>query len=230
MIKKYLIFILIFFQINVYSDTKESFITKQSLDEQNLYEKKIDDFLNAIKIFNNSYALLLIEGKEDIDRDFYEVNTHKSNEVKSIDINYINKLGESPLMTAIEYKNNIVLKELLKRNVNINIKHPSIDKYPIHTAIYFENFEALKMLLEYDKNFINLKNDVDGWTPLEEAVLVGDIEIVKYLLDNGADILLPDNLGNTSIDVAINTGRGEIVKLLRDTVKINRKKKHEGSR
>ncbi|KAL7556161.1 hypothetical protein ACA910_006268 [Epithemia clementina (nom. ined.)] len=46
--------------------------------------------------------------------------------------------------------------------------------------------ERLAAILDKDSSLVNVR-DRNGWTPLHEAVRLGDVQIVKLLLDRGAD-------------------------------------------
>ena len=80
------------------------------------------------------------------------------------------------------------------------------------------------MLLKSDSSLVNEKSGTDGWTPLQDATLKSNTRIVKMLLDYGADPLARDYKGGTAMDMATEFGKGEIVKLLRDKIKSNRRK------
>jgi ankyrin repeat protein len=65
---------------------------------------------------------------------------------------------------------------------------------------------------------VNHVNDL-GWTALLEAVILGDggpdhQEIVRILLDAGADASIPDKNGVTALQHARRSGYSEIVGLL----------------
>lgn len=207
---------------------------KLNLKEYNnkvLIEKEIDRFFTAIRFSNNSLAMSyikqedLFEKTKDKNKRFSPMFKEEQKDDKKIDldINMKNDKDETAVIVAIESKNNYILEQLLKKGVNLDIKHPILGKYPIHTAVYFENYEAVELLLKYNKKFVNLQNDVDGWTPLEDAALRGNVNITKLLLDYGANPLIKDYSNNTAIDLAANFGKGAIVKLLRDKVKELRK-------
>jgi len=51
----------------------------------------------------------------------------------------------------------------------------------------------------------------EGWTALHSAALRGNIDVVKFLLDNNADVNAKDNNGWTALDMANN---GEIREVL----------------
>ena len=222
------IFILIFVLLNLisYSEDEKIYIVGEKAEIEEKNENRLETFLNSIKYFNNTVALNYINGSKNEYSTVYPAGSYSpgfqnvmtKSEVDPIDINLKNSVGESAVILAIEYGNNVILEELLKHNVNLNVKHPVFGKYPIHSAVYFQNREAIEMLLEKDPDSVNFKNDVDGWMPLEDAVLKGDADIVKLLLDKGADPRLRDYSGKRAIDLAVNYGKGEIVKLLRDKI------------
>jgi ankyrin repeat protein len=51
------------------------------------------------------------------------------------------------------------------------------------------NLEELRRVVEVSEEVVNAQ-DQNGWTPLHEAVRSKDIEIVRFLLENGADVNL----------------------------------------
>ena len=58
-----------------------------------------------------------------------------------------------------------------------------------------------------DKEFSSILNhyiSYSGFTPLHYAILLDDIEVVQYLLDNGADPKTENNRGHTPIDYCNN--------------------------
>lgn len=56
-----------------------------------------------------------------------------------------------------------------------------------HLAAQGGDLEALKREVQGKKNAVNAK-DKNGWTPLHEGVRSGHLEVVKYLVEQGADI------------------------------------------
>ena len=89
---------------------------------------------------------------------------------------------------------------------------PAID---IHTAVVSNNMEALKQHLEAGTN-INEKDPFGGSSPLISASLFDKPEMVKVLLDAGADINFQNNDGSTALHTAAFFCRPEIVKMLVD--------------
>ena len=112
----------------------------------------------------------------------------------------------------------------MQNGADIRTEHPVFGKLTLHTAAYYQNETAVEMLLKSDSSLVNEKSGTDGWTPLQDATLKSNTRIVKMLLDYGADPLARDYKGGTAMDMATEFGKGEIVKLLRDKIKSNRRK------
>ncbi|WP_066899583.1 ankyrin repeat domain-containing protein [Streptobacillus notomytis] len=220
-----LLLVVIILNINIFADAS-LLISKEKLELEEEKEQILNDFFTAIKFSNNTLAISYIAGDEERSISIYPENAYSpgfapvvKKGIEKIDINAINKIGETALIVAIEYNNVYILEELLKRDVNINVKHHVLGKSPLHTAIFFENFDAVKLLVEKYPEMVNFQNDVDGWHPLEDAALKGNFEITKFLLEKGANPLHKDFKGGNAIDLAANFGKGDIVKLLRDKIK-----------
>ncbi|MCX8166594.1 MAG: ankyrin repeat domain-containing protein, partial [Candidatus Micrarchaeota archaeon] len=62
--------------------------------------------------------------------------------------------------------------------------------------------ELFDLLGGNDKKLINMK-DYDGYTPLMSAASSGDLQAVRYLIKNGADINAKNNNGLTALSLAI---------------------------
>lgn len=107
-----------------------------------------------------------------------------------LDVNLCtNKTG--PLHCAIERNNMPVFETLLKRpeiNVNARIKYQTA---PLHVAVDKDNAEMVKALLAHDQVEIDAI-DTLCCTPLH---YVKSPEVLRLLLDNGADIHRPDDKG-----------------------------------
>ena len=53
-------------------------------------------------------------------------------------------------------------------------------------------------------------------TPLHFAVINGNLEIVTYLVENGADVLVLDEINNLPIDYAIDEADIEIINYFKE--------------
>lgn len=59
----------------------------------------------------------------------------------------------------------------------------------------------------------------NGWTPLMLAVGIKNIDMVKFLLDNNADITIKNNSNKTALDIARSRNYEEIVALFENYTK-----------
>jgi len=87
-------------------------------------------------------------------------------------------------------------------------------------AAFFEaveqgNLNAVETILERDKIIdVNQKDDELGRTPLLYAVINGNSDLIRLLLQHGADPRIKNDKGYDAIDAANHTGNEEIMKLL----------------
>ncbi|KAK0444045.1 ankyrin repeat-containing domain protein [Armillaria borealis] len=74
----------------------------------------------------------------------------------------------------------------------------------IHNAAQSNQPGLVKALVTENPKSVNAL-DADDRTPLHWAASSGSLEITRYLIDNKADIDLPDNSGWTPLHIAGNT-------------------------
>ena len=86
---------------------------------------------------------------------------------------------------------------------------------PIHDAVNQNDFAKLKELVNNDKTLVSLR-DSRQETPLSLAVNRGSLEMVTYLIENGADVNVRNNSSATPLYTAARRGRTEILKYLID--------------
>jgi len=87
---------------------------------------------------------------------------------------------------------------------------------PLHSAAYYENFEVVQKLIEYDADID--ARDQRGWTPLYYASgghFFKDDSVLRLLLERGADVnARADGDGFTPLHRASADGAPEVVRLL----------------
>ena len=150
--------------------------------------------------------------------------------------------GNPPLVVAVEENQIEIVKLLLNRGADVNVK----DWTSKNTALDIseqKGFKPISELLQQRgakyssgssfhlaakngdivsiEEMLSKKQDINevdagkGWTALHYAVNYGQKHLVEYLIIKGADVNKKDFLGkNNPIDVLSNVNRGEIVKLL----------------
>jgi len=83
----------------------------------------------------------------------------------------------------------------------------------IHTAVENGDLEQVRNLLTQDPELLNLQNDL-GLTPFNQAALSGKLEIMKMLVDMGADMNLGDNENSQPIHNAAVGGQIPVLEFL----------------
>ena len=108
-------------------------------------------------------------------------------ESKSLDVNYNLDIDEysksTPLIQAIKYKQTDIINYLLENNADINLKEELTGFTPLMAS--FHDITITELLIEKGAD-IEARN-VDGINALVYAVSLNDEEMVKFLLEKGAD-------------------------------------------
>ncbi|XP_063428445.1 uncharacterized protein LOC134711636 isoform X2 [Mytilus trossulus] len=102
------------------------------------------------------------------------------------DINSETTYGSSVLCEAAKQKQIDVVKLLLDRGAEISAKYKMTGKSALHIACLNGYWDIVKLMVEKDKSVIN-DAPINGNTPLHYAAEEGNITMMNYLLDNGAD-------------------------------------------
>ena len=116
-------------------------------------------------------------------------------------VNYVISAMLEDVTKCIKDKNESMLKSLLRhinvKNLDKNAKEPLL-----LTAVRGLSTKIVELLLHNDLDVND--TDIDGWTPLMEAVTQENIEIIELLVQNGADANARDITGSTAISLAQN--------------------------
>ena len=127
----------------------------------------------------------------------------------SVKVAAMNTLGVKPIHIAAEKNYIDIMEKLIARKVDVNTRTKKGKKAAIHSACEHGYIEILNMLLNCEKIDINIQNQ-EGWTPLHYAAEYDQREVVKILLDKGADYNIR-NIGNeTPLHFALQTKTGEL--------------------
>lgn len=127
--------------------------------------------------------------------------------------------GNSSIFVALLNKQYNVVKYLLKKNININIKNNNHENNTkstlLHICIYHDvSEEIINLLIKYniDINAVNESND----TPLKYACHLNKLDYVKLLLSKGANPNINSNLNYSCLHHAIEHNNYEMLKILID--------------
>lgn len=93
----------------------------------------------------------------------------------------------------------------------------NVVRTPLHVAVVEENFEVIFELITIGKANLNAK-DPSGNTPLHLAIKTKNFNIVKLLINSGADVNMPNRMGEKTPlhEAATESNNVEILKLLID--------------
>jgi ankyrin repeat protein len=87
----------------------------------------------------------------------------------------------------------------------------------LYTAVQKGDAEDVRRHLNREGVDVNEVNETYSWTPLHRAVVNGDTEIVKLLLEHGAHTDKQDRFKKTPLDYAVEEGHEEIAALIRES-------------
>ena len=131
------------------------------------------------------------------------------------EINARDKSGVPALMWAANNGHTQVVKLLLERRADVNVKKIDTGVTALMMASHEGHTEVVKLLLDKGAD-VNVK-DTDGVTALWMASQKGHTEVVKLLLAQGADVNVKATINNfewTALKVAKRMGHTDIVRLL----------------
>jgi ankyrin repeat protein len=116
---------------------------------------------------------------------------------KNIDVDLSTKNGETPLMMA-SIDGNLPLVKILVLGHKAQLDH--IGWTPLHYACAKGHLEVAQFLIANGATVDSMS--LGNTTPLMMAVQSGNEQLVKLLLDKGADLQLRNSQGLTAIDIA----------------------------
>lgn len=123
---------------------------------------------------------------------------------KGQDPNVVDSTGNSPIAIAIRNGKPAIVAALLAAKVDAN----GVDadgRSLLHLAVGYQQIPIAKLLLAHGAKVDarETKGLSDGQTPLFTAIVFGDLEMVKLLLDSGADPNVEDARFEAPINYAI---------------------------
>ncbi|CAH0046062.1 unnamed protein product [Clonostachys solani] len=120
----------------------------------------------------------------------------------------------SPLMVAAYYGHHLIVRLLLKKDADLNLKDDIYHRTPLFWAVFDGHEAVAKLLIDEGANLDS--KDRSGRTPLSLASYKGHEAAAKLLIDMGADLDFKDRNGRTALSLAILEGHEAVAKLLID--------------
>jgi len=199
-------------------------ISKLSELNKLMIENNLEGFLNILSKINSSELNIIYDGESMLFRacrhgilEFVSALLNAGSDILSH-----NSDGDTALHVAT-YLNNINLVKLLLSHGNRdmimlnNFAHET----PIHIACDERNLEILIAIHHFmiPSDFVDVcKQSTDsGYTPLDSAIISRNVDICRFLLDNGSDPNFIGDLyeeGLTPLHIAVNESNIDIMKLL----------------
>ena len=123
-------------------------------------------------------------------------------------VDVVSKDDETPLHIAIRSNNLDAVKQLLKHGARVNYERCH-EFNPLHFAVQKNNVPMVKELLKHGANVNAL--DESGDTPLHFAIMskLVSVEVVTFLLQNGAKSDIDNEIYETPLILAVRYGKME---------------------
>ncbi|KAJ6016323.1 ankyrin [Penicillium herquei] len=125
----------------------------------------------------------------------------------------INNDGRTPFLNAVASGNPDLVEFLLKKEPNRTILKDYNGDNILHLAVSSGNDTILRRLLPQHPKLVNQANN-SRKTPFLLACVAGNLFMVKYLLENNADVSATDDLHDSALHLASWGGRLEVVQYL----------------
>ncbi|XP_067653690.1 uncharacterized protein [Haliotis asinina] len=136
-----------------------------------------------------------------------------------VDINYRGQYSKTPVMEAAYYRHRDVVEFLVGRGADVSLVDSDGDNF-LHWACRGGDLETVKLILSMNVVDINSRGQY-SMTPVMMAARYGHGDVLKFLVDRGADVSLVDKWGNNFLHWACYRGDLETVILSMNVVDIN---------
>ena len=131
---------------------------------------------------------------------------------KDADLNALDNNGTAPLYTLAGSGQTEAARLLIEKGADIDVKNP-VKQTPLNLAAEYGLEGMAKLLIERRADIEN--KNAYGRTPLVGAARErGHINVIRMLLDAGADVNSSDRFGDTALSLAAWRGFQEVVDLL----------------
>jgi ankyrin repeat protein len=119
---------------------------------------------------------------------------------KDANIDAKGKGGATPLILAASNGNIEVVKFLVSKGADVNVRDNVRDNTPLSDAAFSGNLTVVEFLVSKGAN-VNTKND-EGCTPLIRTLWSENLTVAEFLVSKGANVDAKDNKGWTLLHIA----------------------------
>ena len=147
----------------------------------------------------------------------YAIRTHNEAEIRKLASEWGNWAEPVrdiyPLFTAVKSKDMDILRLLLELGAG---RTAGAFSSALEKAVFNDDIGMARMLLEAgaDPNVLSEKKIENCDLPLVEAARRGNVEMIRLLLDHGADVLLKGRYGECALPAAVHPGNDRTVMIL----------------
>lgn len=142
-----------------------------------------------------------------------DVEHVKSLVSQGVDVNAVDKQGDSPLHHAATQNRIEVMKYLVYQGANIDAANAA-GSTPLLCAAEYDHFEMLMELISLGAD-VNCGCEV-GFTPLHWVIVSSNVDMVKHLVEHGARVNVVSNHGLTPLSMAVLTKQAGLCQYLLD--------------
>ena len=121
------------------------------------------------------------------------------------DINAVSEGLYTPLMMAVRCKHFDAVKFLMNQGADANLQDKKGYTALHYVAVYCRLFDAIHLRCFNNRSDFNIR-DADNYTPLMRAVKCLNLDVVNYLLQNGAYLDLEDRCGQRCLEFLVDDG------------------------
>ncbi|OWF52231.1 uncharacterized protein LOC110448031 [Mizuhopecten yessoensis] len=132
-----------------------------------------------------------------------------------IDVNSLNVKKDSALLWAARWGHNETVKFLLERKADVSLENDK-KSTALYWSVRYQLIDTVVILLEKGKANPNQTRLLGLVAPIVMASALGNNDIVKVLLDNGADVNMTIRGGETPLHHAAKEGHLDVVQTLLD--------------
>ncbi|XP_050390986.1 putative ankyrin repeat protein RF_0381 [Patella vulgata] len=124
-----------------------------------------------------------------------------------IDFDIQNGKGKTPLFIAVRHANEDVVRVLIRNKCNVNLRGGKTKEPPLKASIYryVKGRKSLSTMLLTAGCDVN-SSDADGVTPLMIATRYRNTDLIKMLIQKGADVNARDKRGRTVCHYCFHAG------------------------